>query len=481
MEAPEQIRERLNPVLYALPLFGVRTDRFMTDSASAPQALSPSQLNRQVRGLLESHFDWVWVEGEISNLARPASGHWYFSLKDEQAQVRCAMFRNRNQRLRFRPENGDLVRLRARVSLYEGRGEFQLVGEFMEPAGAGALQARFEALRDKLRNEGLFDSERKRPLPDRREHLAVITSPTGAALQDILQVLRRRDPSLRVTVLPRAVQGEDAAAGLAEALLQANHLHAEGREQFDAIILARGGGSLEDLWVFNDEALARTIAASNLPVVVGVGHEVDFTIADFAADARAPTPSAAAELLSDDTRERKLRLAALATHLGRALSGRLERDQLRLRNLAKALRHPGQRLQERSQTLDRLESDLRRAMRAQLESRRHKLNTRALTLASSSPVHRLARLRGDLDLRRQRLHRALELQLARRRQRLATAAAHLDGLNPLAILERGYAILTDTEGRIIRRARDSQPGMAVQARLAEGSLDLEVKGARTSD
>lgn len=473
MEAPDEIRERLKAVLYALKLTGVRTNRSMTDAN--PTALSPSQLNRQVRGLLESHFDWVWVEGEISNLARPASGHWYFSLKDEQAQVRCAMFRNRNQRLRFRPENGDLVRLRARVSLYEGRGEFQLVGEFMEPAGTGALQARFDTLRDKLRDEGLFDTERKQALPLRCEHLAVITSPTGAALQDILQVLRRRNPALQVTVLPRSVQGDTAPAGLVDAVIQANRLHEEGRMQFDAIVLARGGGSLEDLWAFNDETLARTIAASALPVIVGVGHEVDFTIADFAADVRAPTPSAAAELLSDDVRERMQRLDHLAAQLQRAVKGRFERDRLILNRLATSLRHPGQRLRERCQTVDRIESELRRAMMTQLQQRRYRLDRQAAALSAASPSHRLEQLRTVIETRQQRLHRAAQLQLDRRRQRLATTTALLDGLNPLAILGRGYAILTDAEGSIIRHTQQAVPGTTVQARLADGSLDLEVK------
>ena len=282
-------------------------------ASTTPEALTPSELNGRVRSLLESHFDFVWVEGEISNMARPSSGHWYFTLKDDSAQVRCAMFRGKNQRLRFSPENGDQVRLRARVSLYEGRGDFQLIGEFMEPAGAGALQAQFDALRNKLQQEGLFSADRKRELPTDVSHLAVITSPTGAALQDILQVLERRNPAIRVTVIGAMVQGEGAAGQLRDAMELANHLYLEHLESvdaqiaakstqedvnadhvvddadsepewdFDAIILARGGGSLEDLWAFNDEALARAIVESTLPVVTGVGHEVDFTIADFAA------------------------------------------------------------------------------------------------------------------------------------------------------------------------------------------------------
>ena len=283
----------------------------MRTTASTPPAISVSVLAREVKTLLESHFDFVWVEGEISNLARPASGHWYFSLKDDNAQVRCAMFRRANQRLRFTPENGDAVRLRARVSLYEARGDFQLIVEFLEPAGAGALQARFEALRAKLEAEGLFAAERKRPLPTAPAHLGIITSATGAALHDMLTVLRRRCPLIRVSVLPVPVQGVEAAPAVCAAIARANRWHESGAIPFDALIVGRGGGSLEDLWAFNEESVARAIAGSALPVVSAVGHETDITIADLVADQRAPTPSAAAELLSPDQADWRLRLAQL--------------------------------------------------------------------------------------------------------------------------------------------------------------------------
>ncbi|MEL7044447.1 MAG: exodeoxyribonuclease VII large subunit, partial [Pseudomonadota bacterium] len=325
----------------------------MFEKSTGAPTLSPSALNRRVRTLLESHFDFVWVEGEVSNFARPSSGHWYFSLKDDSAQVRCAMFRNRNARLRYTPANGDQIRLRARVSLYEGRGEFQLIGEFLEPAGAGALQARFDALRDRLRAEGLFDSARKRPLPRHVSHLAVVTSPTGAALQDILQVLERRNPGIQITVLASPVQGERAPEQLRAAVARANRLAKERADcDFDALIVARGGGSLEDLWAFNDEALAREIVASELPVVVGVGHEVDVTIADFAADLRAPTPSAAAEILSEDRSEALLLLRRQFRALTRAYVQSMGRRKLRLDALAARLRHPGDRIREQAQRVD---------------------------------------------------------------------------------------------------------------------------------
>src|SRR5690625_2927780 len=263
-----------------------------SSSGTGRDVLSVSQLNRRSKQILETHLPLVWVEGEVSNLSRPSSGHWYFTLKDDQAQVRCAMFRNRNQLVRFNPAQGQQLLLRARVSLYEGRGDYQLIVEHMEEAGFGALQRAFEELKTRLSQEGLFASERKRPLPTLPKHIGVITSPTGAAIRDILSVLKRRFPAVPVTVLPVPVQGKEAAPAIVSALDLANR-----SELFDVLILARGGGSLEDLWPFNEEAVARAIYASRTPVVSAVGHEVDFSIADFVADVRAPTPSAAAELV----------------------------------------------------------------------------------------------------------------------------------------------------------------------------------------
>ncbi|EED32588.1 exodeoxyribonuclease VII, large subunit [gamma proteobacterium NOR5-3] len=446
------------------------------------ETLTPSQLNRQVRSLLESHFSFVWVEGEISNLARPSSGHWYFTLKDDKAQVRCAMFKNYNQRLRFNPQNGDQVRLRARVSLYEGRGEFQLIGEFMEPAGAGALQARFEALRDQLRQEGLFDAGIKQALPRSVAHLAVITSPTGAALQDILHVLARRNPSIRVTVLPVSVQGTSAAAEIRQALRDANY-SAKTRDDcdFDAVILARGGGSLEDLWAFNDEALARAIVASELPVVCGVGHEVDVTIADFAADARAPTPSAAAELLSDDREELLAQLEQSRKRLSRAMHHHLERANLQLSQLRARLRHPGDRLREQSQRLDELEGRLRRAMNLRLDQLRRDLNVRSDRLRTHSPGRRIEQHQEHLQRQRVALRVAMGQKLAWQRQALQRREQVLASLNPLAILDRGYSILSDGQGTVIRASTEVAAKQKLYARLAQGSLELRVEAQQRED
>jgi exodeoxyribonuclease VII large subunit len=441
--------------------------------SSDQASLTPSELNRQVRSLLESHYDFLWITGEVSNFAAPSSGHWYFSLKDDRAQVRCAMFRNRNQRLRYRPQNGDAVRLRARVSLYEGRGEFQLIGEFLEPAGAGALQARFEALRDRLRDEGLFDAALKRPLPAHPRHLAVVTSPTGAALQDILSVLARRSPITRITVLPAAVQGDEAPGQLVAALERANRLAAAGTD-FDAIILARGGGSLEDLWAFNDETLARAIRASRLPVVCGVGHEVDVTIADFAADVRAPTPSAAAELLSADMTALIASLQERRQRLVQLMRWRLTQAQQRIDHLRQRLRHPGTRLREQAQRIDEMELRLKDAMQRRLAGAQRDLLLLETRLNSHSPLPKLRHQREDLQRQRQSLRRAMALRLQREKQRLQEREHTLSVLSPLAVLDRGYAILSTADGSVVRTAAQVERGSTLSARLAEGKLRLTV-------
>jgi len=414
--------------LRKLPLEDTLSNPFTT--ASPPPALSVSQLNRQARTLLESHFDFVWVEGEVSNFAVPSSGHWYFSLKDGKAQVRCAMFRNRNQRVRFTPQNGDAIRLRCRVSLYEGRGEFQLIVEHLEHAGAGALQAAFEKLKAKLLAEGLFDPKNKKPLPASVSQLGVITSPSGAAIHDILTVLRRRCPAIGVSLLPVAVQGDDAAEQIAGAIERANRWQREGKIQLDALIVGRGGGSLEDLWAFNEEIVARAIAASDLPVVSAVGHEVDFSIADMVADHRAATPSAAAELLSPDQREWQQRLQAIETNLVRLIRRKLGDAATELGHLRRRLKHPGAQLREQAQRLDNLEQRLEAAMRQGLQQ------------AGS---------------------------------RLAHLAQMLDSLSPLGTLQRGYAIVTDSHGKVLTDAGKVSVGDEVEARFASGRLGLTVK------
>ncbi len=398
-------------------------------SPTQPTTLSVSQLNRQARTLLESHFDYVWVEGEVSNFAAPSSGHWYFSLKDGSAQVRCAMFRNKNQRLRITPGNGDAIRLRARVSLYEGRGEFQLIAEFMEPAGAGALQAAFEALKTRLAAEGLFDAERKLPIPDSIARLGVITSPTGAAIHDILTVLKRRCPAIEVFIVPVTVQGEQAAGEISDAIERVNKWQTEGEFSLDALIVGRGGGSLEDLWAFNEEPVARAIAASKIPIVSAVGHEIDFTIADMVADQRAATPSAAAELLSPDQREWQNQLQTMENKLQQLIQRKIADASRELEHLRRRLRHPGHLLREQSQRLDELE---------------------------------------------QRLESAMQRKLQVAGTRLDHLSQMLESLSPLNTLQRGYAIITDSSGDVIVDASTATKGDSVVARLAAGRLRLSV-------
>ena len=443
-------------------------------SDTPPPTLSVSQLNRQARSLLETHFDFVWVEGEISNFAVPSSGHWYFSLKDGKAQVRCAMFRNRNQRLRFTPANGDAIRLRCRVSLYEGRGEFQLIVEYLELAGAGALQAAFERLKARLLDEGLFNPEHKKPLPHHVSHVGVITSPTGAAIHDILTVLRRRWPAMAVSVLPVPVQGEGAAQQISEALERANRWQREGRIQLDALIVGRGGGSLEDLWAFNEEIVARAIAASDLPVISAVGHEVDFSIADMVADHRAPTPSAAAEMLSPDQDQWRQKLASIELDLQRLVRRKLATANTTLEHLRRRLKHPGAQLREQSQRLDDLEQRLLRAQRNLLQRRQAELALLHSRLHAHSPVPRLRQMRQDSERLGERLELAMRQRLQQAGQRLAHLAQLMDSLSPLATLERGYSIISDANGRIVSDVSGVVQGDQLEARLASGTLGLTV-------
>jgi exodeoxyribonuclease VII large subunit len=439
---------------------------------SAQNAATPfsvSQLNRQVKRILEGHFDFIWLEGELSNLAQPGSGHWYFSLKDDSAQVRCAMFRNRNQRLRLTPRNGQQVLVRARVSLYEGRGEYQLIVEHVEDAGAGALQKQFEMLKEKLTSEGLFDPSRKQQLPALPRRIALITSPSGAAVRDLLTVFKRRFPALRLSVLPVPVQGADAAPAITAALAQANR-----DQRFDAIVLARGGGSMEDLWAFNEESVARAIAASEIPVVSAIGHETDFTIADFVADHRAATPSAAAELLSPDQQELLLKLDNAQRQLARALSRKIATYSERLTGLRRHLRHPGERIREQAQRIDDQELRLRRAQIQLIEKRQHLVTQRQARLQAQSPRPQLNSLYLRLSQLNQRATQATAQRLHAAQQQFATQGAKLDSLSPLATLQRGYAIVSNAAGTILTNSENIKKGELLETQLAQGSVQSQV-------
>jgi exodeoxyribonuclease VII large subunit len=468
----------------------------MPGSIARPErdVYSVSRLNREARVLLERGFGMLWLEAEISNFSRPSSGHWYFCLKDASAQVRCAMFRQRNMLCTFTARDGQKVLVRARIGLYEPRGEFQLIVDHLEDAGLGALQRQFEELRARLAAEGLFATERKRPLPALPKRIGVITSPTGAAIRDILHVLARRFPAVGVLIYPVAVQGAQAAAEIVAALKTA-----AARSECDVLILARGGGSLEDLWAFNDEKLARTIVASPIPVISGVGHEVDFTIADFAADVRAPTPSAAAELVVPDAEEWLTACSRLGTRLERCMRRRWAEHRERLRWLTgrAAQVSPIARLAQQTQRLDELDQRMSRAMRRRMLGHRERLLWLRGRAALVSPSARVAQLLSRLEnfeerggrairqvvstlISRQEAH-AARLETAGReavrgaRERLLPLVRTLNAVSPLATLGRGYAIVVDEHGKILRDAAHAADGEIIEARLAVGRIRAKVQ------
>lgn len=433
------------------------------------EILTVSQLNARARSLLEEVFPRIWVEGELSNLSRPSSGHMYFTLKDSKAQVRCALFRQHAARVRLDLRDGLLIRARGRVSLYEGRGDYQLILDSIEPAGDGALRQAFEALKAKLQAEGLFDAASKRTLPTHPRRIGVITSPSGAAVRDIISVFGRRAPFVELVVVPTPVQGRDAAPQIVKALQLAD------RSGFDALIMARGGGSLEDLWPFNEEAVVRALHACVTPTVCAVGHETDVSISDFVADVRAPTPSAAAELLSPDQQAMLSQLERVQRQLRQCMRAHLGREQAALDSLRKRLRHPGERLSQQAQKLDDLELRLRRAqMQQQLRftQRFERLQGR---LQAQHPGQTLELLRQQLAHLDQRLPRAIHQSLETHRQRLGNLGQTLHLVSPLATLGRGYSILLDQQGRAVRSHTDARPGQRLEARLSDGRLALRVE------
>ena len=451
----------------------------LTPDPQRPDAvLSVSQLNRLARQLLEDCFPSAWVEGEISNLSKPSSGHWYFTLKDANAQIRCAMFRNRNFRLRFQPSDGSKVLVKGAISLYEARGEYQLIAEDMLPAGEGLLAAQFELLKQKLQAEGLFDPARKKKLPEHIAHIAVITSPTGAAIRDILTVLKRRSPQTRVMLIPVPVQGEQAPAAIAHALITANRLKAEGKQLFDAILLGRGGGSLEDLWAFNDEKVARAIFASELPVVSAVGHEVDFTIADFVADLRAPTPSAAAELLSRDHRQQLQQLSGWQQRLINAWQRTLAGKRQQLEWQRRQIQHPSQRLRQWSLRLDELDMRFANARNRHQRERMQRLQLLRTRLQAMHPRRHLLDAKTQLQFLQKRLQINIQQTAQRNTQRLASLVQLLNTVSPLNTLQRGYAIVSDSDNRVLRDANATSVGAKVHTRLARGELICKVESIK---
>lgn len=434
-----------------------------------PRALSVSELNHQARHLLEASFLQVWVEGELSSFARPSSGHWYFSLKDNKCQVRCAMFRGANQRLRTPPREGDQIRIRGKVTLYENRGDFQIVVEHLEPAGLGPLQQAFDALKMKLQAEGLFDPARKKPLPVTPRHIGVVTSPTGAAVHDILTVLARRCPAIPVTLYPTAVQGAAATAEIVRAIGQAQRHNVA-----DVLIIGRGGGSLEDLWCFNEEAVARAIADCSIPTVSAVGHEVDVTIADFVADLRAPTPSAAAEKISPDQKDWLRRLQEQHIRLSQSARRQLQRLETQLGHLSARLRDPRRELQEKAQRMDELDLRLNQQIRQKIEQQTVRVDHLERRLSAQSPARSLVSANDRVEQLNQRLDVTIRQTLKQRRKQLQHLAQTLQVVSPLATLGRGYAIVKDDQDHIVRRADQLTPGQSIRAQLGQGSVYAEV-------
>ncbi len=450
-----------------------------TPPAAAPPAITVSELNRQAKTLLERGLARVWVEGELSNLARPASGHLYFTLKDASAQIRCAWFRQRQRGPTLGLKDGDQLLACGRVSLYEARGDYQLIVERLEGAGEGELRRRFELLKKKLAAEGLFDDALKRPLPALPKRIGVITSPSGAAVRDIVTVLQRRFPAVPVVIYPAAVQGDAAPFELHAALETAQR-----RNECDVLIIGRGGGSLEDLWAFNDERLARAIRNSKIPVVSAVGHEVDFTIADFVADLRAPTPSGAAELVVPDRAEWLRTVSALGAALATAVRRQLEDQGQTLDWLAKRLGQssPAATVARQKERLHNAQARIALAMRHAVNHDDRRLDHLRTQLLAQSPARGLERNAWQLAALGERLQRASRQVLERVRQRTTVAVHALDSVSPLATLARGYAIVSPVDGdAVITDAAAVAPGTSIRARLARGQLIATVERSEGDD
>jgi len=432
--------------------------------------LTVSRLNAEVRQLLEQGFGQIWLVGEISNFAAPASGHWYFTLKDDRAQVKAAMFRGANQRARIRPQNGMQVMVRAKITLYEPRGDYQLIAEHIEDAGAGLLQQQFEQLKQALAAQGLFRVEDKQPLPDKIRTVGIVTSPTGAAVRDVLAVLRRRDPSLAAIIYPTAVQGQTAAQEIHRALCTALE-----RDEVDVIILTRGGGSLEDLWCFNDEALAHLIHQSPIPIISAVGHEVDFTIADFVADVRAPTPSAAAELVSRDQGHQIQYAQQLQDRARRAMQMHLQQarhsTQAQLQRLDQ--QHPQRRLQEMAQRVDELSARQYQGVLRQLQQARTQLQHLQHRLQTLHPQRALQQAQRAQTELQQRSQEAMRRLLVQAQQRLGSNSQALQIISPLNTVARGYALAETEDGTLIRSSKQLQAGETFKVKVADGDFKAQ--------
>ncbi len=442
-------------------------------SSQTTSIFTVSRLNQTVRLLLEQEMGQVWISGEISNFTQPSSGHWYFTLKDDTAQVRCAMFRNSNRRVTFRPQHGQQVLVRANITLYEPRGDYQIIVESMQPAGEGLLQQKYEQLKAKLQAEGLFDQQYKQPLPSPAHCVGVITSKTGAALHDILHVLKRRDPSLPVIIYPTAVQGDDAPGQIVRAIELANV-----RGECDVLIVGRGGGSLEDLWSFNDERVARAIFASRIPVVSAVGHETDVTIADFIADLRAPTPSAAAEIVSRNQLERLRQIQHGQQRLEMAMDYYIANRTRRFTQLHHRLQqqHPQLRLARQQTVLERLRQRMNFALENKIKQANQRQQRVSQRLSQQNPQPRIYRAQTRIQQLEYRLAENIRARLSAQRERFGNVVTHLEAVSPLSTLARGYSVTTATDGKVLKQTKQVKTGDVLTTRLSDGWVESEVKG-----
>ena len=441
-------------------------DEPKTAVRAEPAVLTVTQLNKYIREMLEGKFSTLWLKAEISNFKAHTSGHFYFSLKDSKSMISAVMFRGYNSQLRFRPEDGMEVLVRGKITVYEPRGNYQIFCESMEPVGAGALQKAYEQLKNKLQREGLFDASRKRPLPALPKHIAIVTSPTGAAIRDMLNVLGRRFKGAQITIIPCKVQGDQAPREIIEALRLANLL-----PDVDVIIAGRGGGSIEDLWAFNDEGVARAIAAARVPIISAVGHEVDFTIADFVADLRAPTPSAAAELVVKSAADLLERVRQQTRSLRLAMLGRLAHSRQTSTAFSKRLVDPQRRIQDASMRCDELLQRLQLAMAGGVRNRR--MNIELLKRKMGSPVDRIRHDRDRVGSFNQRMKTGVRNTLQRKREGLSRQMAVLDSLSPLKVLDRGYSMVM-SEGAVITDANTLKVGQPITVRMCNGSVDAQV-------
>ena len=441
------------------------------------EIVSVSEINKRAKSLLEENFPFVWIEGEVSNFFSAASGHWYFSLKDESSEIRCAMFSNKNLQISFEPKDGDHLVVNGTLSIFEGRGQYQLIVEHVELAGEGALLRAFEELKKKLHSEGLFDDSLKKELPPYPKKIAVVTSPDGAVIQDIINVLDRRSPFFNLVVVPTLVQGDKAAAQISRAINKASKL-----KNIGLIILARGGGSIEDLWAFNSEEVARTITKCPIPLISAIGHETDFTIADFVADLRAPTPSIAAEIVSQSYSELNETFDNYYDYLTVGFGSFLEYQRLRFENLINRIRHPGDKLREIGQKVDYIETNLVRNIYDHIYSLQNnfKLNEQAFT--QNSPVHKIKEVKLHLQNTSKDLLNAFKAKTERKNNILGELVATLQAVSPLSVLARGYSIIsTEPDGQILSSASQVKIGQKISAVLNEGKIKAKVESKNLNE